>query len=313
MEIADIGHTALIEINRLRRNGNRVFSKCEYNNPTGSHKDRTFIHIINELESNNRITKGMTLVDCSTGNGGASLAWIAQKKGYKAVIFMPEGMTQERKNQILSFGATIIETPKEAFLSGATDSANLFVKNNQKGSFFIDQSSSLLNKSAWYQCGNEISNELKEKGIIPDYFVCSIGTGGTFSGIARILKSDFVSLQTIAIEVENSAPLYAIRHSLDFTHRNHNLMGLGSGFVSGNTDIELIDEIVTVNGKRSWDKMKEYNENERLYIGPTGGANLVICEDLLKRVRNKNIVTIFFDSAWKYKSRWDGVYPEYIE
>ncbi|EKN3345842.1 cysteine synthase family protein [Yersinia ruckeri] len=313
MENTVIGNTPLIKINKLNLNGNQVFAKCEYQNPTGSHKDRTFIHIINELEKTKKIRKGMTLIECSTGNGGASLAWIAQRKGYKTVIFMPEGMTQERKDQILRFGATIVETAKDKFLSGTIDSANSFLKKNRENTFFIDQSTSLLNKEAWYQCGHEICEQLNRQRIIPDYFICSIGTGGTFSGISHILKSDFPRLKTIAIEVENSSPIYALKNHLNFKHRNHNLMGLGAGIISVNTDIGLIDEVVTVNGNQSWKKMKEYNESEKMNIGPTCGANLVICEKLVEKVENKTIITLFFDSAWKYKSRWDGIYPEYSE
>lgn len=93
MNLNKIGNTELKQLTSLSKNGNQIFSKFELSNPTGSHKDRTFLHIIETLEKEKIIKPGMTLVDCSTGNGGAALAWIGREKGYKVVICMPEGMT----------------------------------------------------------------------------------------------------------------------------------------------------------------------------------------------------------------------------
>lgn len=87
MKLADIGNTPLVEVSGLLQNGNRLFSKCEYMNPSGSHKDRTYLYIINTMEQQGVIKKGMTLIDCSTGNGGAALAWVGREKGYKVVVF----------------------------------------------------------------------------------------------------------------------------------------------------------------------------------------------------------------------------------
>lgn len=281
-------------------------------NPTGSHKDRTFLYMVTELEAAGEIKPGMTLVDCSTGNGGAALAWIGKRKGYNVKIFMPEGMTQERKDQIREFGAEIIETDKNLFLNGSVQAAkDYMLDKNPKDFYFLDQGSSLLNKAAWLQCGNEIVSQLEGKNIIPDYFVCSIGTGGTFSGIAEVLKSRYPSLKTIGIEVDKSAPLYSKKNNLVFTHKPHNMMGLGAGVLSCNTNESVIDEIVTVDGEQSWERMKKFIEDELLEIGPTCGANLFACEQLITTITKKTIITLFFDSAWKYKSRWSGIYPEY--
>ncbi len=310
VKLNNIGNTILLELDKFRINGNRVFSKCEYRNPTGSHKDRTFLHIVNTLEKEGKIRPGMTLIDCSTGNGGAALAWIGREKGYKVKIFMPEGMTDERKEQIRSYGAEIYETPKELFLNGAVAAAKDCAESGDDV-FFLDQSGTTLNKEAWNICGEEIVKELKENNLIPDYFICSIGTGGTFSGIAEILKREYRNIKTVGIEVSNSAPLYALRNGLHFEHHNHNLMGLGAGVLSVNTVQELVDEVYTVEGDEAWKRMKTFILSDDLGIGPTCGANLLVCERMLQKVHNKVFITLFFDSAWKYKSRWDGIYPEY--
>lgn len=90
-------------------------------------------------------------------------------------------------------------------------------------------------------------------------------------------------------------------------------MGLGAGVISANTDPGLIDEISVIDGADAWPRMKQFIESEKLPIGPTCGANLLMCDEIVKRFQNKNIVTLFFDSSWKYASRWDGFYPEYGE
>lgn len=310
MELHQIGKTELKKITTIELNGNYLFAKCEFQNPSGSHKDRTFLHIIETLEKEGKINPGMTLVDCSTGNGGAALAWIGKKKGYKVKIFMPEGMTHERINQIKKYGGTLTQTPKNSFLNGSVELAKEYCQKNTD-TYYLNQACSKLNMEAWYACGKEIVEELAEKNINPDYFVCSIGTGGTFSGIAKILKEAYPNLKTIGIEVDKSAPIFSIRNGMDFDHKPHNLMGLGAGTLSDNTDLALIDEIDVVDGSEAWQRMKAFITYEGMRIGPTCGANLIISEKLMSKVQDKVIITLFFDSAWKYESRWDGVYPEY--
>lgn len=314
VSLDDIGNTPLVELKRLARNGGRMFSKCEFMNPSGSHKDRTYLNIITSLEREGVIHKGMTLVDCSTGNGGAALAWIGKEKGYSIKIFMPEGMTQERKDQIRSYGAHVIETPKESFLAGAVDAAKEYIKDNDSHKvYFLDQSSTLLNKLAWHACGNEIVEALRDYGVVPDYFVCALGTGGTFSGISEVLKQQYKNIRTVGIEVESSAPLYAARQGGEFKHCPHNLMGLGAGVLSVNTRPDLIDEVVVVKGDAAWDRIRLFVSEDEYAIGPTCGANLLVCEQIASMESGLNILTLFFDSAWKYESRWDGIYPEYTE
>ena len=314
MKLTDIGNTPLVEVSGLLQNGNRLFSKCEYMNPSGSHKDRTYLYIINAMEQQGVIKKGMTLIDCSTGNGGAALAWVGREKGYKVVVFMPEGMTDERKRQILSFGAEIIETPKETFLMGAAIAAEKYRQSHRVGEVcFLDQSNTLLNKSAWHACGLEIVCDLQKQQVVPDFFICSIGTGGTFSGIADRLKREYKNIKTVGVEVDKSAPLYASRRGEVFVHQPHNLMGLGAGMLSVNTVSELIDDVRVVEGHAAWGRMKTFIADYDFGIGPTCGANVLVCEEIARVVKDKNIITLFFDSAWKYKSRWDGNYPDYPE
>ncbi len=307
--ISAIGGTELCELRHVTSPGSaRVLAKCEFRNPTGSHKDRIFNYMINELERRCEIAPGWTLVESSTGNGGAALAQVGLARGYRVVIIMPAGMTIERKTQIQALGAEIIETDPDGFLIAAEEAAHDYTKRHPR-SYFLDQSSNPLNWQAWRACGAEIASTLKGLGRPPDRFVCSIGTGGTFSGIADVLKATFPGVTTVAVEVDSSAPLHAKRTGTPFEHRPHNLIGLGPGKIAANVHEHLIDEVRTVSGADAWAMMKRLIEQEKLFAGPTAGANAHVAAEVAAEVGpGGTIVTVLFDSAWKYVSVWDGDY-----
>jgi cysteine synthase A len=312
--IAAIGNTELRRLENLADDGMaQILAKCEFRNPTGSHKDRVFHHMIDALERAGEIKPGMRLVECSTGNGGAALAQVGLARGYEVVIIMPRGMTMERKTQIEAFGAEILETDPEGFLDASEESARRYVTEHP-GSYFLDQSNNELNWQAWRACGHEIVEQCRVLGVRPDAFVCSIGTGGTFSGITDVLREAFPEIRTVAIEVDRSAPLFAKRHGVDFVHHRHNLMGLGPGRIPPNVREELIDEVRTVSGDEGWLMMKRLISDEKLFTGPTAGSNVHIALEVAAELGpERTVVTVLFDSAWKYFSIWGGDYPEYSE
>lgn len=311
--IKSIGNTRIVKlVNMASDDSADIYAKCEFENPSGSHKDRIYWYILDQLEQNGNIHPGMTLVDCSSGNGGAALSLIGTAKGYKIVIIMPEGMTEERKIQIRSYGGDIIETPAKEFLDGAVNKARQYVSELPEERYYLDQANTPLNFEAWRLCGQEIDKQIKQLGINIDAFICSIGTGGTFSGIAYELRKTFPTMLTVAIEVDKSAPLFAKRQGQPFVHRPHNLIGLGAGVLAPNTMEELIDCVELVDGNNGWLIMKEIIEKEKLMVGPTCGANLYIARRYAEKLgKGKSILTLFFDSSWKYYSHWNGIYPEY--
>jgi cysteine synthase len=307
-----IGNTELHRIRHLLPdNAAALYAKCEFRNPTGSHKDRVFNYMIDALEQSCVIRPGMRLVECSTGNGGAALAQVGKNRGYEIVIIMPRGMTTERKMQIAAFGAEIIETDPNAFLEGSENCAREYVRNHPN-SFFLDQSTNELNWQAWRLCGREIIAQLRSLELVPDAFVCSIGTGGTFSGIAHELKRVFPRMRTVAVEVDRSAPLHAKRAGTPFVHTRHNLMGLGPGKVGINVREDLIDEVRTVAQEAGWAAMKDLISKESLFTGPTAGSNVHVAEQVCRELGpDRCVITVLFDSAWKYFSVWGGGYAEY--
>lgn len=307
--IGAIGDTELCRLRHvIPAGGAAVYAKCEFRNPTGSHKDRIFNYMIDVLEQRGEIKPGWTLVECSTGNGGAALAQVGLARGYRVVVLMPAGMTIERKTQIRAFGGEIIETDPDGFLLLAEDRARDYVRSHPR-SYFLDQSTNPLNRQAWRKAGEEIVADFRRLGRPVDRFVCSIGTGGTFSGIAAALRAEFPAMVTVAVEVDVSAPLRAKRDHLPFRHRPHNLMGLGPGKIPPNALEELIDEVRTVSGDEAWAMMKRLIAEEKLFTGPTAGANAHVAAQVAAELpAEATIVTVLFDSAWKYVSVWDGDY-----
>jgi cysteine synthase A len=222
-------------------------------------------------------------------------------------------MTRERIAQITALGARIVETSPDGFLDESEAFARRYVRDHPDA-YFLDQSSNALNRAAWRQCGEEIVSFFDAHAQLVDVFVCSVGTGGTFSGIAEVLKARYPALHTVAVEVDRSAPLFAKRSHQPFVHRPHNLMGLGPGKIAANLREDLVDEVRTVSGEDGWRTMKELVELEELPAGPTAGCNVFTALDIARKLPpEKTIATVLFDSAWKYASIWDGRYDRYAE
>jgi cysteine synthase A len=306
-----VGNTPFVQIERLTQADSAgVWGKCEFLNPTGTPKDRLYTSIIERLEQTRQISPGMTLVDASTGNGGGALARAAYLKGYKSVVVMPEGMTQERKDMIRFWRGQIIESPADAFLQGAETAARQYIAGRPEA-YYLNQATTPYNRESMRSIGKEIVEECRRLNLKPDVFVCSIGTGGTYTGVATELEDAFPGILKVGIEVDKSAPLYAKRNGGSFNHRPHNLMGLGPGKIGGNLDEKLVDEIVTVSGGDAWRMMKTLVQ-QGLETGPTSGANVFVAREYAGRLGSSGmVVTILFDAAWKYISIWDGQYELY--
>lgn len=307
-----VGATPFVRLERVTPPGSAaIWVKCEFANPTGTPKDRLYTHLIEQLETGGEISPGMTLVDASTGNGGGALARAARLKGYEAVVFMPEGMTLERKQLIDEWQGRIVETPANEFLAGAEAAARRFVAA-RPGAYYLNQATTPLNREALRAVGREMVESCHALGLRPDVFVCSIGTGGTYTGVATELQAAFPHIHKVGIEVDKSAPLHAKRHGCSFRHQHHNLMGLGPGKIGGNLDESLVDKVVTVNGEDAWGMMKCLVDKEGLGTGPTSGANVLVALEHARRLGpTGTVVTVMFDASWKYLSIWDGRYKLY--
>ena len=306
-----IGDTPLKLVNFLSNQNTKIWAKFEYLNPTGSHKDRAYLSMIDDLESKNKLKKGMTLVDYTSGNAGAALAHLAKLKGYRALIFVPSQMSTDKIKQIESYGAEV----KKIFSSakygyyGTEDimrarlEAARIVNENPEKYIFLDQGENPANKLAFEKLGQEIINDMENRHVIPDAFVAAIGTGGTISGAAKVLKQRYGDkIKIIGVEPHESPTIHAKIHKQKASHSEHNLSGVGIGAREANVDLALIDNVILVK-QSEWLEMLRKVNGQGYPVGKSSAADLVATEKALKIFPElKNVVTIFFDRVEKYES-----------
>jgi cysteine synthase len=271
-----------------------VWLKCEHENPSGSHKDRAYVSMLAGAEGLDDVS---TLVDYTTGNGGISLAWIAQQLGKQAVVFMPEGMTNERADLIRQWGARLFTTPRNDFIRGARAAAEAFVRG-RKDCLLINQSDNLSNERAYIAVGDEIVAQCKKRRIKPAAFVCGIGTGGAFSGISFALKSRLGQLPCIAIEVDEAPVIWAKRAGHEVRPSLPSIIGFGPGVIAMNTDERLVDEVEVVGG-RAVEHVRAELDREGFSVGPSTAANVFVANQRARALAAP-VVTISFDRGDRY-------------
>jgi len=310
--LKDIGNTPLIEI---RYDGCApILAKAEYLNPTGSHKDRAYLMMVESGEACDRIRFGATLVDYTSGNGGASLAFIAREKGYQAIVVMPEDMTEERKTQIRSYGARLILTPAEHFIKGARAEAERIAQESPKN-ILLDQSDNLLNRVAFHDIGRElmapIERALPRNGGQADLvLVGAIGTGASLSGLSNFLKRaydtpDGCPVRTIGFEPIEAASSFAKKLGISFKAGSHGLIGTGPGKVAENTDLYRINQVMPLCQEEIAIGKALLAELE-IPAGRTSAAAIYLARKMAKVLGGNGIVaTVFYDAAWKYASEDD--------
>lgn len=292
-----IGDTPLVRLFEIEKKYSlkaKLYAKLEWYNLTGSVKDRPALQILLDAK-NNGLTKGSLVIEATSGNMGISLAGICQKLGYKAVIVMPENMSEERKTIIKSYGAELVLTKKELGMQGAVDKAEEIFQNN-KGSFKACQFENKSNPLAHYlSTAPEIYSQLN--GEVSS-FVAGVGSGGTISGISKFLKEKNKNIKVFAVE-PNSSPLLSKGQ-----FGSHKIQGIGANFAPKNCDLSLVDEIITVTNDDAYLFAREVMKLESLMVGISSGANLKGAIEVCKKpeFEGKNVVTLFADSGIKYLS-----------
>lgn len=297
-------HTPLAELTVLRDYiGARVFAKCEFVGPTGSHKDRMYAHMIDALERRGDIRPGQRLIDFSSGNGGAALSFVGTAKGYPVTVVRPSGLSVVKATQIRSLGAELILTPLAEGVEGASRVATSLADKLGKKAYLVHQTDSSLNIEAFEQCGLEILREMSRHNLAIHGFICGIGTGGTLSGIAKVIKESFPNALVIGGEVEGADLNLARLEGRTIAMQPHHLEGLSPGLIFTNTHLEFVDELTTCRESDAWKATFEL-ERRGFLVGPSSGLNISIAKRISQRLPSgSNIVTMFFDAAWKY-------YPE---
>ncbi len=293
-----IGKTPLLRLSKIERIYNlnaKIYAKLEYFNPTGSAKDRAAKYMIDEGEKAGLIDKETVIIEPTSGNTGIGLASVAASRGYKAVIVMPETMSEERKALMRLYGAELVLTEGSLGMSGAIKKAEE-LKNQYKKAFIPNQFENEANAKAHFETtGPEIWEDTN--GSV-DIFVAGVGTGGTITGTGRFLKAKNPKIKIVAVEPKDSPILSEGKSGA------HKLQGIGAGFIPKVLDTKIYDEIITASTENAYDTLKILGKAEGILVGISSGAALFAAIEEGKKAENegKSIVVLLPDTGDRYLS-----------
>lgn len=285
-----IGNTPM-----LRLENTNIYIKLEKFNAGGSVKDRAVLGMLSKAMEKGKLVPGDILVEATSGNTGIALAMIGAMYNIEVIIFMPESMSLERRQLVKAYGAQLVLTPASQGMKGAMEAMNAY-KQEHVNAKSLDQFDNEDNVLAHYETtGKEMLKQVEHI----DMFVACVGTGGTFSGVAKRLKEHDPSIMCIAGEPEKSALLSGQEAG------SHKIQGIGANFVPGNFHRELCDDIMLVSDEEALRETKAFVKETGILVGISSGANIALAKRLAWRNPDKTIVTIAPDGGEKYLSVLD--------
>jgi cysteine synthase A len=291
--LALIANTPLVRLRRVApAGGATVWAKAELMNPAGSVKDRPALSMIVEAERAGRLGEGATIVEATSGNTGISLAMIAAVRGYRCVLVMPEDMSLERRYILRAYGADIVLTPATDGMTGAVSRAKQVLEETP-GAFMPSQFANPANPLAHER--TTALEILEQTGGEISAFVSGVGTGGTITGVGRVLREKLgKSVAIVAVEPSGSAVLSGKPAGM------HGIQGLGAGFVPQILERDLLDRVVDVSDVAAERMARRLAREEGLLVGPSSGANVHVACELAAELGKGNVVTILCDSGERY-------------
>ncbi len=296
--IDTIGATPLVRINRIAEQAGvkaEILAKLEFFNPLSSVKDRIGVAMIEALEEAGKIGPGATLIEPTSGNTGIALAFVAAARGYRLILVMPESMSMERRKMLKLLGAELELTPAEKGMKGAIARAEELLKeipNSAMPQQFQNPANPAIHRATtaeeiWVDTGGKV-----------DVIISGVGTGGTLTGIGSVLKPRKPGLRIVAVEPEDSAILSGGKPG------PHKIQGIGAGFVPGNLDTSLIDEVVTIGNETAFETARRVARLEGIPVGISSGAAIAAALEVGVRpeMAGKTIVAIIPSFAERYLS-----------
>jgi cysteine synthase A len=293
-----IGNTPLVRLNRMTKGTMaEVAAKLESFNPCSSVKDRIAVSMIGVAEKQGLIKKDTVIIEPTSGNTGIALAFVCASRGYKLILTMPETMSVERRHVLSIFGAELVLTPGSEGMPGAIRKAEQLVAENRN--YFMPQ-----------QFKNPANPEIHRRTTAEeiwkdtdgriDVLVAGVGTGGTITGVAEIIKKRNPAFKAVAVEPADSPVLSGGKPG------PHKIQGIGAGFVPDVLKIELVDEIVRVTNDDAGATARRLAKEEGILAGISSGAAAWAALEVAKRPENKGklIVVILPDTGERYISTW---------
>jgi cysteine synthase len=281
-----IGNTPLVEIRRLNSNPKvQLFIKLEKCNPGGSVKDRIAKYMIEQAEKSGQLTHSKTVIEPTSGNTGIGLALVCRAKGYDLVLVMPETMTLERRQILISLGAKIVLSNGAKGMDGAQDLADEIVSKNPNDYFLPNQFANQANVLAHYETtGEEIWRDTNGKVT---HFFGGIGTTGTLMGVSKRLKEYNPSVKVVAVQPEVGTAIQGLKD-------------LKTQYVPGIWNEDLVDEVHYVNPKAAEEAARLLALQEALFVGPSSGAIFGVALQKAKELSEGVLVAIAPDGGEKY-------------
>jgi len=292
-----IGNTPLVRLNRITKGLHAdVLAKVESFNPMGSVKDRIGLAMVEEAEREGKIKEGTTIIEATSGNTGIALACVCAARGYNLILVMPETMTVERRKLLKALGAELVLTPGAEGMRGAVNKAEQMAADNPALYFIPQQFQNPANPEIHRRTtAEEIWRDTDGKA---DVIVAGVGTGGTITGIASVIKKRKPSFKAIAVEPAESPVLSG------GSPGPHRIQGIGAGFVPDVLQLELVDEIIKVTGDEAAATARRLAKEEGILAGISSGAATWAALQVASReeMRGKTIVVILPDTGERYLS-----------
>lgn len=285
-----IGNTPIIKLNNLTSSSDAdVFLKLEWFNPGGSVKDRIAICMIESAEKEGLLKVGDTIIEPTSGNTGIGLAMVAASKGYKIILTMPESLSIERRKILKGYGAELILT------KGMDDAISIAKELSLKHGYFMPMQFKNINNPLAHMKNTalEIIKDIPDL----DYFIVSVGTGGTITGVGKILKEYNPKISIKAIEPITSSVLSGNKAG------KHKIQGIGAGFIPDILDTSIYDEVILIEDQNAFKTARLLAKEFGLFVGISTGANVYAALELAKKVGpNKKILTVSPSNAERYLS-----------